>query len=116
MRMSKKRRCRAAGTVLAVLATVLAGGAGLTATASAAPQSAVKPLPADLEQIRAAEATALYGDPAIRPMVDRRTGLISLGDSEISGEGVGTYEAGTDGPTNWCHRSPDAAIHRTGIP
>ncbi|MCZ4100875.1 ricin-type beta-trefoil lectin domain protein [Streptomyces sp. H39-C1] len=117
MRMSRKRRCRAAGTVLAVLATVLAGGAGLTTTASAAPQnSTVQPLSADLEQVRAAEATALYGSPAIRPMADRKTGLISLGDSEISGEGVGTYEAGTDGPTNWCHRSPDSAIHRTGIP
>lgn len=116
MRMSRKRRCRAAGAVLAVLATVLAGGAGLTTTASAATQSTVKPLPADLEAIRAAEATALYGSPAIKPVDERRTGLISLGDSEISGEGVGTYEAGTDGPTNWCHRSPDSAIHRTGIP
>jgi hypothetical protein len=44
------------------------------------------------------------------------TAIISLGDSEISGEGVGTYESGTNGPSNWCHRSPDAAIHRTGIP
>lgn len=64
-----------------------------------------------LEGSRADEATKLYGDPAERPLADRRTGLISLGDSEISGEGVGTYEPGTDGPDNWCHRSPDAAIH-----
>ncbi|MFC9461643.1 ricin-type beta-trefoil lectin domain protein [Streptomyces sp. NPDC056983] len=91
---------------------------GLTApTASAAPAAAATtPLPPDLEKIRAAEATKLYGDPAERPLADRRTALISLGDSEISGEGVGTYEAGTNGPDNWCHRSPDSAIHRTGIP
>lgn len=76
----------------------------------------IHPLPPELEAIRAAEATRLYGDPAERPLADRRTGLISLGDSEISGEGVGTYEAGTNGPDNWCHRSPDSAIHRTGIP
>ena len=77
------------------------------------PQSV--PLPPELESIRAAEAVKLYGSPAERPLADRKTGLISLGDSEISGEGVGTYEPGTNGPDNWCHRSPDAAIHRTGI-
>ncbi|UNZ18288.1 ricin-type beta-trefoil lectin domain protein [Streptomyces sp. 891-h] len=73
------------------------------------------PLPAELEKIRAEEARKLYGSPDERPMADRKTSLISLGDSEISGEGVGTYEPGTDGPDNWCHRSPDAAVHRTGI-
>lgn len=69
-----------------------------------------------LEGSRADGATKLYGGPAERPLANRKSGLISLGDSEISGEGVGTYEPGTDGPDNWCHRSPDAAIHRTGIP
>ncbi|MGR7001588.1 hypothetical protein ACU686_32000 [Yinghuangia aomiensis] len=44
-------------------------------------------------------------------MADRKTSLISLGDSEISGEGVGTYEAPTDASDNWCHRSPLSAIH-----
>lgn len=52
------------------------------------------------------------GTTARRPQVQPDL----LGDSEISGEGVGTYEPGTNGPDNWCHRSPDAAIHRTGIP
>ncbi|MFD7203844.1 ricin-type beta-trefoil lectin domain protein [Streptomyces sp. NPDC057651] len=103
---------------VAVVAATAAALVGLTApTASAAPAAAATtPLPPDLEKIRAAEATELYGDPAERPLADRRTALVSLGDSEISGEGVGTYEAGTNGPDNWCHRSPDSAIHRTGIP
>ncbi|MFV2121501.1 ricin-type beta-trefoil lectin domain protein, partial [Streptomyces sp. Act-28] len=87
------------------------------AAATGAPRAVTStPLPADLERVRAAEATALYGSPAERPFAERRTALVSLGDSEISGEGVGTYEPGTDGPDNWCHRSPDAAVHRTGIP
>ncbi|MFC9674645.1 ricin-type beta-trefoil lectin domain protein [Streptomyces sp. NPDC056949] len=103
---------------VAVVAATAAALVGLTApTASAAPAAAATtPLPPDLEKIRAAEATELYGDPAERPLANRRTALVSLGDSEISGEGVGTYEAGTNGPDNWCHRSPDSAIHRTGIP
>ncbi|MFE5212912.1 ricin-type beta-trefoil lectin domain protein [Streptomyces sp. NPDC056600] len=85
--------------------------------ASAAPTAAAStPLPSALEAIRAAEAVTLYGDSAERPLDQRRTSLISLGDSEISGEGVGNYESPTDGPDNWCHRSKDAAIHRTGIP
>lgn len=104
---------RAAGVALTALA-LLAVGAPAMAEESA-PGTAATPLPAELARVRAAEATALYGDPAERPMAQRKTSLISLGDSEISGEGVGTYEPGTDGPTNWCHRSPDAAIHRTGI-
>ncbi|MGW0607297.1 ricin-type beta-trefoil lectin domain protein [Streptomyces sp. NPDC002644] len=78
--------------------------------------AASTPLPAPLEAVRAAEAVKLYGDPAERPLDQRKTSLISLGDSEISGEGVGNYESPTDGPDNWCHRSKDAAIHRTGIP
>ncbi len=102
---------------VAALAAVLGG-----TTAPAAADDGTRrtltstPLPAPLEAMRAAEATALYGSPEERPFDERKSALISLGDSEISGEGVGTYEPGTDGPDNWCHRSPDAAIHRTGIP
>lgn len=114
-------RLRATVTAATALAALL-GGALAAAPAHAAPagpggpaRTAV-PLPQDLEKIRAAEATKLYGDAAERPLAERRTGLISLGDSEISGEGIGRYEPGTDGPDNWCHRSPDAAVHRTGIP
>ncbi|MEU5973437.1 ricin-type beta-trefoil lectin domain protein [Streptomyces sp. NPDC047315] len=112
---------------VAAVAALAAGAVGLVAPAAtadpgtapgapaAAPTRAVAPLSPELEAIRAAEAVKLYGSPEVRPAAQRKTGLISLGDSEISGEGVGTYEPGTDGPTNWCHRSPDAAIHRTGI-
>ncbi|MFC7305173.1 ricin-type beta-trefoil lectin domain protein [Streptomyces monticola] len=116
----KRTRPRFRCTV-AALAAVAAALVGFSAPgAQAAPVDAASvnastPLPPELEKIRAAEATKLYGDPAERPLAERKTGLISLGDSEISGEGVGTYESGTDGPDNWCHRSPDAAVHRTGI-
>ncbi|WP_329076311.1 ricin-type beta-trefoil lectin domain protein [Streptomyces niveus] len=113
---------RSTVATLAAAATLVGGLVALTPTAQAsaptgAPASAraSTPLPPALEEIRAAEATRLYGDPAERPPDQRKSGLISLGDSEISGEGVGTYEPGTNGPDNWCHRSPDAAIHRTGI-
>ncbi|MER6913633.1 ricin-type beta-trefoil lectin domain protein [Streptomyces sp. NPDC000594] len=117
-----RKRLRAVAALAAGALT--AGLLGLTAPAAgaagppAAPGSlrtASVPLPPQLEAVRAAEAVKLYGSPAERPLATRKTGLISLGDSEISGEGVGTYEPGTDGPDNWCHRSPDAAIHRTGI-
>ncbi|MFJ4012842.1 ricin-type beta-trefoil lectin domain protein [Streptomyces sp. NPDC090026] len=103
----------------AVLATA-AGGTSAAAAPAPAPAAApagaaAVPLPPELEAVRAAEATALYGSPDQRPLAERKTGLVSLGDSEISGEGVGRYEPGTNGPDNWCHRSPEAAIHRTGI-
>ncbi|WP_405660660.1 ricin-type beta-trefoil lectin domain protein [Streptomyces sp. RK9] len=120
-RVGRVGASRLRGTLTAAAAvTVLIAGAATAVPAQAAdpkgPAPAATPLSPDLEKIRAAEATKLYGDPAERPLADRKTGLISLGDSEISGEGVGTYEPGTNGPDNWCHRSPDAAIHRTGIP
>ncbi|MER7539719.1 ricin-type beta-trefoil lectin domain protein [Streptomyces sp. NPDC097704] len=90
--------------------------AALTTGTTATTVTASTPLPAELEQIRATEATALYGSPEERPMAERKTGLVTIGDSEISGEGAGAYWPGTDGPTNWCHRSQEAAIYRTGIP
>ncbi|MFE0699562.1 ricin-type beta-trefoil lectin domain protein [Streptomyces sp. NPDC058872] len=108
------------------VAALAAAAAALGSMTAAAPAGAVDtsaaagitsvPLPPELEAVRAAEATKIYGSPEERPLAERKTGLISLGDSEISGEGVGTYESPTNGPTNWCHRSPDSAIHRTGIP
>jgi lysophospholipase L1-like esterase len=43
--------------------------------------------------------------------------VVAMGDSTISGEGAGNYEQGTAGENgNWCHRSPDAAVHRTEVP
>ncbi|GAA1221214.1 hypothetical protein GCM10009665_09240 [Kitasatospora nipponensis] len=46
--------------------------------------------------------------------------IVSLGDSAISGEGAGTdtsdgYFAGTDGPSNYCHRHPQSVIFDTGL-
>lgn len=112
------RRTVAAAAAMAAALGGMTAAAGPAGAAQPDPttRSASTALPPELEAVRAAEATRLYGDPAERPLAARKTGLISLGDSEISGEGVGTYEAGTDGPDNWCHRSPDSAIHRTGIP
>ncbi len=47
---------------------------------------------------------------------DRQTAIVSLGDSAISGEGAGNYEAGTNGENgNWCHRSANALVHRTAV-
>ncbi|MFI9010840.1 GDSL-type esterase/lipase family protein [Actinosynnema sp. NPDC053489] len=47
---------------------------------------------------------------------DRPTAVVSLGDSAISGEGAGSYEAGTEGENgNWCHRSTQAMVHRTQL-
>lgn len=107
---------------IALLVTAVA--AGLTApvlmatAAEAVDRPAIQPLPANLEALRAAEATAIYGSPEIRPIEARKTAIISMGDSEMSGEGVGNYEPGTHTGAipNWCDRSIDQAIHRTGIP
>ncbi|WP_026423947.1 GDSL-type esterase/lipase family protein [Actinokineospora inagensis] len=47
---------------------------------------------------------------------DRPTAVVSLGDSAISGEGAGDYEAGTRGENgDWCHRSANALIHQTTV-
>lgn len=100
-------------TVGCLLAGVLAATPAQAATAAAAP------LPENLETIRRAEAVKLYGDDAVRPLDQRKSALISLGDSEMSGEGAvdrSLYEPGTDGPTNWCHRSTKSLIHVTSIP
>lgn len=113
----RAKRTRLTGVLAAALLAVTA----LTATSpaqAAAARPAPTPLPANLETIRAAEATGLYGDPAIRPLETRKTALITMGDSEISGEGVGNYEPGTHqlNPENFCDRSFDQAVHRVGIP
>jgi hypothetical protein len=81
----------------------------------AADRPPIQALPANLEAIRAQEATQLYGSPEIRPIETRKTALITMGDSEISGEGVGNYVPGTHQNGNWCDRSFDQAVFRTGI-
>jgi hypothetical protein len=58
---------------------------------------------------------------AAAPAAATRTpAIVALGDSAISGEGAGTdtndgYTAGTDGPTNYCHRHPQSEIYDTGL-
>lgn len=101
------------------IATALLVGLALPAPAQAQARPPIQPLPSHLESIRAAEATALYGSPGIRPIEQRKTSLVTMGDSEISGEGVGNYIPGTHTPgppENWCDRSYDQAVFRTGIP
>lgn len=54
--------------------------------------------------------------PAASAADDRPTAIVSLGDSAISGEGAGSYEAGTNGENgNWCHRSNNALVHKTAV-
>ena len=43
--------------------------------------------------------------------------VVTLGDSTLSGEGGGSYEAGTNGENgNWCHRSSAATVHQLNLP
>lgn len=43
--------------------------------------------------------------------------VVTLGDSTLSGEGGGNYEAGTNGENgDWCHRSPAAPVHQLQLP
>ena len=53
---------------IAVAAALTIGLVLPVSPATAADRPAIQPLPANLEAIRAAEATALYGNPAIRPI------------------------------------------------
>lgn len=108
--------------VLALVAALFLGSPPATTATAQADQSTITPLPPELEAIRAERAIERYGSPEIRPPAERDTAVVSMGDSEISGEGQGPYETGTngdddgDGDENWCHRAKHAAIHRTGIP
>jgi len=43
------------------------------------------------------------------------TAAVAMGDSEISGEGAGSYEGSTNGPSNYCHRSSNAWIKKISI-
>ena len=113
-RVPRSRTAAFAMALVAGLASAIATLPIGAAPASARP--AIQPLPANLETIRAQEATQLYGSPEIRPMDQRQTALITMGDSEISGEGVGNYVPGTHQDGNWCDRSYDQAVFRVNIP
>ncbi|PRY37490.1 GDSL-type esterase/lipase family protein [Umezawaea tangerina] len=50
------------------------------------------------------------------PARDAPVAMVAMGDSTMSGEGAGDYEAGTDGENgDWCHRSANATINRTVV-
>ncbi|WP_245797420.1 GDSL-type esterase/lipase family protein [Mangrovactinospora gilvigrisea] len=95
-------------------------GAAKASVSSSPSGNAARPAAAELtataEKTLHTEADALYGAAAKIPSFGkRRTSLIGVGDSEMSGEGLGHYAAGTDGPANYCHRSSSAAINHTGL-
>ena len=116
-RTARVPRRRTAAFAIAVVTGLASSVATLPFTAApASARPAIQPLPANLEAIRAQEATQLYGTPEIRPMEQRQTALITMGDSEISGEGVGNYVPGTHQDGNWCDRSYDQAVFRVNIP
>jgi lysophospholipase L1-like esterase len=64
----------------------------------------------------AATCAALFALAVASPALARPTAIVALGDSEISGEGAGNYQSGTNGPSNYCHRSLNAWIMVTAIP
>ncbi|MGF1427352.1 RICIN domain-containing protein [Kitasatospora sp. LaBMicrA B282] len=70
--------------------------------------------------VGAPQAGAATGTPGASPRAALPGAVVSLGDSAISGEGAGTdtndgYFAGTDGPTDYCHRHPQSEIFDTGL-
>lgn len=61
-----------------------------------------------------AAAALLATPPAVA--APRVNAVVVLGDSTAAGDGSGDYEPGTRGENgNWCHRSPHAYIHATGL-
>lgn len=57
-------------------------------------------------------ALALAAGPA---RAANPTAAVSMGDSEISGEGAGSYQESTNGPSDYCHRSANAYIKKISI-
>jgi lysophospholipase L1-like esterase len=55
------------------------------------------------------------GFAASRALAASPTAAVAMGDSEISGEGAGSYEGNTNGPNNYCHRSANAWIKKVSI-
>jgi hypothetical protein len=107
-----QRALRVSSRRFAAVVVALVAGFTLPAPVArpAVARPTVRPLPSNLESIRAQEATRLYGSPNIRPIDQRKTSLITMSDSEISGEGAGNYEPRTHQDGNWCNRSLDQAV------
>ena len=54
----------------------------------------------------------LPGPPGTGPLT-----VVAMGDSTLSGEGAGNYLPETNGLNgNWCHRSPNASVHKIDLP
>jgi lysophospholipase L1-like esterase len=71
-----------------------------------------------LAALLAAVATllGLVGMAAPAAADARPTAVVALGDSAAAGDGAGDYVAGTRGEGgNWCHRSPHAYVHVSGL-
>jgi lysophospholipase L1-like esterase len=60
-------------------------------------------------------AAPLFGTIAQSALAAGPTAGVAMGDSEISGEGAGSYEGNTNGPSNYCHRSANAWIKKVAI-
>lgn len=61
-----------------------------------------------------AAAVSIVAAPAAADT--RPAAVVVLGDSAASGEGAGDYQPGTRGEGgDWCHRSPHAYAHATGL-
>ncbi len=108
----------AASAVAVVRAETADAATGVVALApfdSGVTRPAPTVLSAALEAARSAEASRLYGTATAPALAERKTSIVSMGDSEISGEGLGNFVTGTDGPANYCHRSHDSAILKTGL-
>lgn len=61
-------------------------------------------------------ATVLLGATPAAALEQRPDAVVVLGDSAAAGDGAGRYLPGTRGEGgNWCHRSPHAYAHRTGL-
>jgi ricin-type beta-trefoil lectin protein/GDSL-like lipase/acylhydrolase family protein len=111
LRGRKARRATSTALVALAVASVLAAVPATRADAA----TAVVPLSPALEVVRAEAAAKLYGTPDAPAPPGRKTSIVAMGDSEISGEGLRNYVPGTDGPANYCHRSHDSAILKTGL-
>ncbi|WP_344412394.1 GDSL-type esterase/lipase family protein [Pseudonocardia ailaonensis] len=74
------------------------------------------PLPRRLLLTALAAAVLVVGLPSWAAADPLPSAVVALGDSAASGEGAGDYLPGTRGEGgDWCHRSPAAYVHRTGL-
>lgn len=88
---------------LGPIVSVLAASCGLLAAS----------LTGRLAAVGAAVAESSAPAPAALPAGP--TAIVAMGDSYLSGESAGSYEAGTDQPGNFCHRSALSTVRVTTV-